>query len=110
MCMKKLKFNTLVLLLICVSQTALTQNPSMEEKIEGLLIGSASGDAAGGPAGTITDDTRFKIIFFNTLQTFAQSALDFRGELPEKYKDNYDKWIPEIEYATRWVLGEREDA
>ncbi len=146
------------------------QTPSAEDKIQGMLIGSAIGDAAGGPvefvhppirsqwtttsdkvtaealeglaelfsltkypkkaepfaqwedyaaAGTITDDTRFKIIFFNTLknypgeltqETFARSVLDFRNELPEKYRDNYDEWIPEIEYATRWALGERENA
>ena len=71
------------------------------------------------PAGTITDDTRFKIILFNTLKNFdgnltqknfAQSVLDFRNELPEKYRDNYDRWIPEIEYATNWALGKRENA
>ncbi|MBL7110859.1 MAG: ADP-ribosylglycohydrolase family protein [Bacteroidales bacterium] len=143
---------------------------SINDKIEGLLIGSAIGDAAGGPlefvsppersywttttekltkegieelaglfklrpypkdakpfaqwepfgpAGTITDDTRFKMIFFNTLKNydgeltmhnFAQSVLDFRKELPEKYRDNYDEWIPEIAYATKWALGVREDA
>ena len=93
-------------------------SPTLESKMEGMLIGSAIGDAAGGPiefvnpplrsfwsttdkkitkegikelgslfrlrayhketepfaqwesygpAGTITDDTRFKLIFFNTL-------------------------------------------
>ncbi len=143
---------------------------SLSSKIEGMLIGSAIGDAAGGPvefvspptrsfwsttnkkitkkgiedlgklfklqpypkdvepfaqwesfgpAGTITDDTRFKMILFNTLKNFdrelteknfAQSVLDFRNELPEKYRDNYDEWIPEIEYATNWVLGKRENA
>jgi len=148
------------------------QGPDVElnSKIEGMLIGSAIGDAAGGPvefvsppersywttttdkvtrkgleelaalfglrpypkdtepfaqwepygpAGTITDDTRFKMIFFNTLknydgeltmQNFAQSVLDFRKDLPEVYRDNYDEWIPEIAYATKWALGEREDA
>ncbi len=145
-------------------------SPSLESKIEGMLIGSAIGDAAGGPvefvnppersfwsttekkitsdgiqelgslfklrsyskeaepfaqwesygpAGTITDDTRFKLIFFNTLknyrgdltmENFAQSVLDFRKALPEKYKDNYDDWIPEIAYATNWALGKRENA
>jgi len=143
---------------------------TLESKIEGMLIGSAIGDAAGGPvefvnppersfwsttekkitsdgilelgslfklrsyskeaepfaqwesygpAGTITDDTRFKLIFFNTLknyngelkmQNFAQSVLDFRKELLEKYQDNYDEWIPEIEYATNWALGKRDNA
>ena len=147
-----------------------TYQISLSSKIEGMLIGSAIGDAAGGPvefvtpptrsfwsttnkkvtkkgieelgklfklqsypkdvepfaqwesygpAGTITDDTRFKMILFNTLKNFdgeltqknfAQSVLDFRGELPEKYRDNYDEWIPEIEYATNWALGKRENA
>jgi ADP-ribosylglycohydrolase len=72
-----------------------------------------------GPEGTITDDTRFKLILFNTLknyngeltqQNFARSVLDFREELPEKYRDDYDRWIPEIAYATEWALGERENA
>ena len=158
------------LLLSLATLSAQDQDLSMEDKIEGMLIGSAIGDAAGGPveivhpplrsrwtttgeaitpeakeglaalfqlrdypkeaepfaqweaygpAGTITDDTRFKIIFFNALknypgkltqETFARSVLEFRDELPEKYQDNFDEWIPEIEYATRWVLGERENA
>jgi hypothetical protein len=144
--------------------------PSIMDKIEGMLIGSAIGDAAGGPVefvhppmrshwstsgekltekgkeelaalftlrsyakdaepfaqwesygppGTITDDTRFKMILFNTLRNyrgelnqdnFARSVLDFREELPEQYRDNYDEWIPEIAYATRWALGERDHA
>lgn len=36
--------------------------------------------------------------------------MGFREELPEKYKDDYDRWIPEIAYATEWALGERENA
>ena len=144
--------------------------PTLQDKIEGLLIGSAIGDAAGGPlefvkpplrsfwttteniitdkgiaaladsfklrsypknaepfaqwepfasAGTITDDTRFKIILFNTLKTyhcklnrenFAKEVLNFGNRIPEKYKPLFDKWIIEIAYATRWVLGERENA
>ncbi len=170
--MDKRKIYTLLIILLCLTLYGQSQDQthSPESKIEGLLIGSAIGDAAGGPVefvnpplrsqwttteeavsekallelgalfelksypkeaepfaqweayappGTITDDTRFKIIFFNTLknypgeltqQNFAQSVMDFRGELPKKYQDNYDEWIPEIEYATRWALGERENA
>ncbi len=153
-----------------VSSPGAKSTPGIDDKTEGLLIGSAIGDAAGGPLefvtpprrsywtttekkltregeeelaslfeltgypkdaepfaqwepygppGTITDDTRFKMILFSTLknhggkltqETFARSVLDFRSELPPEYRDNYDNWIPEIEYATRWVLGEREDA
>jgi ADP-ribosylglycohydrolase len=144
--------------------------PSLSSKIEGMLLGSAIGDAAGGPVefldppirsywttcnkkidqegidelgklfklrpypkdvepfaqweafgpeGTVTDDTRFKMIFFNTLktyegvltqQTFARSVLEFREALPVSYREHYDSWIPEIEYATKWALGEREQA
>ncbi len=165
-----MKYLLLLLLLLPSRFFAMAQSLSREEKIEGMLIGSAIGDAAGGPvefvyppvrsqwtttgekvneealeglaslfrlssypkewepfaqwesyapAGTITDDTRFKIILFNCLKnndglltqkTFAQSVLDFREELPEKYRDKYDAWIPEIEYATRWALGERDNA
>jgi ADP-ribosylglycohydrolase len=142
---------------------------SLESKIEGMLIGSAIGDAAGGPvefvhppersywsttdkqitekgieelgklfrlrdypkavepfaqweafgpAGTVTDDTRFKIILFNclrdndgvlTVKKFAQSMLDFRNEIPEKYKPHYDLWIPEMRYAINWILGDFEN-
>ncbi len=143
---------------------------SLNSKIEGMLIGSAIGDAAGGPVefvsppersywsttnkkitkkgieelgalfklrpypkevepfaqweaygreGTITDDTRFKIIFFNCLKKnkgkltrkkFAQAVLDFRNELSEEYKKHYDWWIPEIEYATNAALGKKKNA
>lgn len=142
--------------------------PSLTDKIEGLLIGSAIGDAAGGPvefvdppersvwstraepvdeeairelgklfrlrnyskgvepfaqweafgpAGTVTDDTRFKLIFFNALRQhgaelgqveFARAVLDFRNTLSPAYQKHYDTWIPEIEYATRWAIGERD--
>ena len=172
-----MKYSLLLFLIIGLSHSLFSQTnpgvssqPSLQSKIEGMLIGSAIGDAAGGPvefvdppvqshwtttdaritkagidelanqfklraypkdaepfaqwepyapAGTITDDTRFKLIFFNMLKTcrgeinvinFAQSVLDFRAELPDRYKDNYDEWIPEIAYATRWVLGKKENA
>ena len=160
----------ITLLMISCKVSSQDQQVSLDNKVEGMLIGSAIGDAAGGPVefvspairsywsttgeklshkgleepaglfelrsypkeaepfaqweafgppGTITDDTRFKMILFNTLknhqgdlslETFAQSVLDFRDELPEHYRDKYDEWIPEIEFATRWALGERENA
>lgn len=159
-----------VVLMSFYNLEAQQEAPSMNSKIKGMLVGSAIGDAAGGPVefvdpplrsfwttcdqkiniegikelgklfklrpypkdvepfaqwepfgpeGTITDDTRFKLIFFNTLknyegeltmQNFARSVLDFRQELPDKYRDNYDRWIPEIEYATNWALGKKENA
>ncbi len=172
-----MKHTLLIILFLFTTQFSWSQEKgkttyqvSLSSKIEEMLIGSAIGDAAGGPvefvtpptrsfwsttnkkvtkkgieelgklfklqpypkdvepfaqwepygaAGTITDDTRFKMILFNTLKNFdgeltqrnfAQSVLDFRDELPKKYRDNYDEWIPEIEYATNWVLGKRENA
>lgn len=162
---------TVILLIFCCSQLY-SQNAgiSVQDKIEGMLVGSVIGDAAGGPVefvhppdrsywstttekitprgkeelaarfrlrsypkeaepfaqwegyappGTITDDTRFKLILFNalknhhgilSLETFARSVLEFREELPLKYRDNFDEWIPEIAYATKWALGERDNA
>ncbi len=154
----------LPILVVCQNQ------PALQDKIEGLLIGSAIGDAAGGPvefvhpplrgywtttekritkegiriladsfklrpypknaepfaqwenfapAGTITDDTRFKLILFNTIknhnnkltrQNFAAEVMDFRNQISEKYQPWFDKWIPEIAYATRWALGDRVNA
>ncbi len=151
-------------------QAAEKDSSVLKDRIEGMLIGSAIGDAAGGPvefvdpphrsfwsitdrrltregieelgglfrlrdypkpwepfaqwesygpAGTITDDTRFKMIFFHALKSctgeltkecFARSVFDFREDLPSEYHEQYDAWIPEIAFATRWALGEREGA
>ncbi|MDZ7724006.1 MAG: ADP-ribosylglycohydrolase family protein [candidate division KSB1 bacterium] len=72
-----------------------------------------------GQPGTITDDTRFKMIFMNALKTcngeltaehFAGSVMNFRNDLPPRYKDKYDEWIPEIAYATNWLLGKTQNA
>ncbi|MBK1876669.1 ADP-ribosylglycohydrolase family protein [Pelagicoccus mobilis] len=162
--MKRIE-GVVLLAIVCVG--SVVASPSLEDKIEGLLIGSAIGDAAGGPVefvvppersvwstrsepvddeairelgklfklraypkdvepfaqweaygpeGTVTDDTRFKLIFFNALKEhgaeldqkhFAQAVMDFRSTLSPAYQEHYDTWIPEIEYATRWALGER---
>jgi len=70
-------------------------------------------------AGTITDDTRFKLIFFNMVEhnkgqmtrtLFAREVLAFGNRLPEKYKSRFDQWMVEIGFATRWTLGIRENA
>ncbi len=150
--------------------SAQSLTPDLVDKIYGMLIGSAIGDAAGGPvefihpplrgfwtttdrkitqggilaladsfrlrpypkqaepfaqwesfapAGTITDDTRFKMIFFNmvdhnngqmTRNLFAGEVLDFGEGLPEKYKSWFDQWIVEIGFSTRWTLGSRTNA
>jgi len=160
--------NILKLLLILCPFLVSAQN--LENKIYGMLIGSAIGDAAGGPvefvhpplrthwsitpnkitdeaiqaladsfklrsypkkaepfaqwedyapAGTITDDTRFKIILCNTLKhhngilnqkNFATEVLQFRNYLKPAYQLWFDRWIPEIAFATRWILGERNQA
>jgi len=160
----------LVAIIISPIMSFCQNQPTLEDKIEGLLIGSAIGDAAGGPlefvhppdrgfwtttkkqitkegiqtladsfklrgypkdaepfaqwepyasAGTITDDTRFKMILFNTLKNhqgklirknFAAEVMDFRNQITDKYKPWFDKWIVEIAYASRWVLGERVNA
>lgn len=167
------KLKALLIFCLLIPTPMLLSQPQpdgLNDKIEGMLIGSLIGDAAGGPvefvfppqrshwskttekltsegkeelvglfklrsypkkaepfaqwedyapAGTVTDDSRFKLILFNTIknhhgrltrETFARSVLEFRDELPSEYQDNYDDWIPEIAYATRWALGEREDA
>ncbi len=159
-----------VIILIFFSAVFSVAQPSLQDKIEGLLIGSAIGDAAGGPVefvhpplrscwttedrkitrggiaaladsfrlrpypkpaepfaqwepfappGTITDDTRFKIILFNALkhsegaltrEHFAREVMKFGSRIQEKYKPWFEKWIIEIGYATGWTLGMREDA
>lgn len=147
----------------------LLAQPTVEDKIEGMLIGSVIGDAAGGPtefatpersywsttdqkitakgleelaslfrlrdyprpaepfgvwdnqppAGTITDDSRLKIILFNALEesdgnltdkALARATLDFGNHIQDKYKAINKEWMQEIGYASRWVLGERENA
>lgn len=166
----KHKFVYIVFILLYFPIVSSIAQPSLQDKIEGLLIGSAIGDAAGGPVefvhppkrgiwtsgdrkitaggiaaladsfrlrpypkpaepfaqwepfappGTITDDTRFKIILFNTLkhcegmltrENFAGEVLSFGSRIQEKYKPWFEQWIIEIGYATRWTLGQRADA
>lgn len=157
------------ILIALIFSTYLSAQPTLQDKIEGLLIGSAIGDAAGGPtefavpersfwsntdqkitkegleelaslfrlrdyprpaepfgvwdnqppAGTITDDTRFKMILFDALaasdgdlttKAMAQATLDFGDQLPEKYKAINEVWMTEIGLASRWALDERENA
>lgn len=68
------------------------------------------------PAGSITDDSRFKIIFFDHLE--ASGGIDregFAAALLRHYADSTGKhgamrraWLEEFAYAARWVLGERD--
>ncbi len=124
-----MKILTIIILLFPTTLLGQQQGHSGEDETEGILIGSAIGDAAGGPvefvypplrsqwttncepitkeakeelaalfqlrdypkeaepfaqweafgpAGTITDDTRFKMIFFSTLKNFP-------GELTQQH-------------------------
>lgn len=155
--------------LVAISFSQLYAQTTLEDKVYGMLIGSAIGDAAGGPiefapsafstwddrnpiinqawldelgdrftlpeygrpiepfgvwespapAGTITDDTRLKMIFFDALessgnsitkQDFAHAMLHFEDQLPKNYHSINKEWLQEINYASKWVLGERDDA
>lgn len=152
-----------------LQSSVLFAQSSVDDKAYGLLIGSAIGDASGGPtefappersfwtttdqkitpkgldelgtlfklrdyprtiepfgvwdhqppAGTITDDTRLKMIFFDALEAssgtitkedLARATLDFGNHLPEKYQAINKEWMKEIGLASRWTLGERENA
>ncbi len=155
--------------ILILQSSFLIAQPSLDDKVYGLLIGSAIGDAAGGPtefappqrsvwattdqkitkegldelgalfklrdyprpiepfgvwenqppAGTITDDTRLKMIFFDALEAsdgnitkkdMARATLAFGNQLPEKYQVINKEWMTEIGYASRWAVGERENA
>ncbi len=118
---------------------------SSNSNIELMLIGSLWGDALGGPIefrksnnnlrlqkysrskspygpwkdfanpGTITDDSRHKIIFFNALKNYkkisrsslASSYEDFHDK-NDNYRDLRKKWLSEYVKAARWVNGQRE--
>ena len=142
--------------------------PTLDDRIAGLLYGAVIGDAAGGPdefqsperslwtredtvltsegraelaarfrlkpytrrpnpesygqwasnapAGTITDDSRYKIMFFQSLnkagkvdrEAFAQSLLAWYADSTSQYGELPQLWLEEFAYAARWVLGERD--
>ena len=79
--------------------------------------------AADAPAGTITDDSRLKILLIHVLsklrgkthsltqKDLAQGFLDYRsskGVVENKgYDKLYDESFVEFNYAARWILGER---
>ncbi|MDN5205244.1 ADP-ribosylglycohydrolase family protein [Fulvivirgaceae bacterium BMA10] len=141
--------------------------PTREDKIKGLIVGSVIGDAAGGPvefvfpveqsrwtarelrldgrgvldlstrfklrpyfkeaapyaqwrdnapSGTITDDTRFKVIFFNALEnqptldasSFAREILTFEQQFSQEEYVLCREWLKEFKYAAQWQLGRPE--
>ncbi len=70
---------------------------------------------ADAPAGTVTDDSRFKIIFFRSLEAagkpsrrhFAEALLDWYADSTSVYGNLPQLWLEEFAYAARWELGER---
>ncbi len=74
------------------------------------------GDPA--PAGTITDDTRHKLVFLDSLhrtggppnaKTLAQVYMGWPTKpLPGAWKAMNADWLEEWRYASAWVLGERD--
>lgn len=81
--------------------------------------------ATDAPPGTLTDDSRHKMVLAHALRTarsqgrttlgvrpFAEAYLtwgDRPGARPEHREIN-DEWMREVGYAARWVLGERDNA
>ncbi|MDZ4699338.1 MAG: ADP-ribosylglycohydrolase family protein [Rhodothermales bacterium] len=71
---------------------------------------------ADSPPGTITDDSRFKILFFNSLAetgrpdrlAFARALLAWRADTLGVYGTLPREWLDEFAYAARWELGERD--
>jgi len=161
-----MKISHPILISIFLSFSILTysQSPTLNSKIYGLLIGSAIGDAAGGPvefvhppsrshwctteetltsegildlanrfkmtpylkdaepyaqfepyakAGTVTDDTRWKIILFNALKDYgnydvkamALSYWDFPKTIDQKYDSICEVWQKEYGYVMNYYLG-----
>jgi hypothetical protein len=71
---------------------------------------------ADAPAGTITDDSRFKILFFNSLAetgrpdrlAFARALLAWHADTLGVYGTLPREWLDEFAFAARWELGERD--
>ncbi len=71
---------------------------------------------ANAPAGTVTDDSRFKIMFFRSLEAagepsrthFAEALLAWYADTSSVYGDLPQLWLEEFAYAARWTLGERD--
>jgi hypothetical protein len=71
---------------------------------------------ADAPAGTITDDSRFKILFFNSLAetgrpdrlAIARALLAWHADTLGVYGTLPREWLDEFAFAARWELGERD--
>ncbi|GAB5519890.1 MAG: hypothetical protein RhofKO_21410 [Rhodothermales bacterium] len=162
------RFLLLAFVLLWPMGVAAQSSVTLEDRIEGLLIGAFMGDAAGGPVefqvpqrgpwtatdtmltavgiaelaaafhlraypmraapyahwtnygppGTVTDDSRFKLLFLNSLRTaghadrdaFARELLRFHADTTGRYPQLRQDWLDEFAYAARWVLGERDES
>ncbi len=71
---------------------------------------------ADAPPGTVTDDSRFKLLFFQSLEetgrpdrdAFARAILTWHADTTGRYGSLPREWLDEFAYAARWVLGERD--
>jgi len=71
-------------------------------------------------AGTVTDDTRLKMILFRALNKYGNDVKPnelalhvslFRNDMPKKeYLPLYDEWITEYLAVSNWVLGNKSQA
>lgn len=65
-------------------------------------------------AGTITDDTRFKILFMQALRRradlsaneFAWQILQYEDQFSGSYRQLCQRWLSEFKLAARWQLGQ----
>lgn len=106
------KFLLPILIALIFSGIAYTQNPGFISKAEGLLIGSAIGDAAGGPVEF--DDPPLRSFWSETDQTITDEGISEMAELfklrqypkdPEPYAQ-FEPYAPEgsVTDDTRWKM------
>jgi hypothetical protein len=65
-------------------------------------------------AGTLTDDSRFKSMFFDHLESsagpsslgFAREILAFPSGRGARFRDLSQSWLAEFQYAAWWVIGD----
>lgn len=71
---------------------------------------------ADAPAGTVTDDTRFKILFLQSLaesgapdgEAFARAVVAWHADTSGVYGTLPREWLDEFAFGARWVLGDRD--
>ncbi|MEM7548581.1 MAG: ADP-ribosylglycohydrolase family protein [Bacteroidota bacterium] len=70
------------------------------------------------PAGTITDDSRFKMMFIQSIgkkgqlsaKRFAKALLDYPNQVPAKYKNLTDQWLEQFVPSALYVSGKHKDS